>query len=661
MVLKIMLTPSRLNAILVESIIIIITVFIAFLFINNFREKNHTIPEEVIIKITIPLSFGLIIPNFLIRFLFELFGVFTSFVMFGMLHLFLLLTVHLNIFQKDSFKKKYDETGAIYSKYVKDFNLIKWIGLAFGLFVQVIRSVENIIAKKLIIKEMEQTYAFSLIVLFFSYLIVISINTMISEKKRLPPNIVKISSTLSFFFSFTVWGLLITVYGLITKKVPFSIHGHIFLILFYFVIFILIGKIFSNREQQRIEQELLVKYEKKMESSKKIKNSNLEVILSVQDLVTYFFTEEGIVRAVEGVSFNIYKEETLGLVGETGCGKSVTALSILQLIQSPGKIISGKVIFMGEDLLQKSEEEIRDFRGNQITMMFQDPLNSINPVLKVGEQISEVFFLHKEDELIHLKKKNEEELKVKSKQLAEINYKLKQQENSDNEDLFHKKEELLEQIRIYRKKSSIYAIAKSKGIELLKNVGIPDPEKVYDRYPHELSGGMRQRIMIAMGLACSPKLLLADEPTTALDVTIQAQILNLLVELKKQYHTSILFITHDLGIISQICDRVAVMYSGNIVEYGSVRTIFTHPKHPYTQGLIKAIPKVGEKKEKLAMIPGMVPNLVYPPSGCRFHPRCKHCFDPCDKIIPKQFEVEPNHYVSCHLYDPQYNKQEVIE
>ena len=196
---------------------------------------------------------------------------------------------------------------------------------------------------------------------------------------------------------------------------------------------------------------------------------------------------------------------------------------------------------------------------------------------------------------------------------------------------------------------------------MLKDLNIPSPENILDRYPHELSGGMRQRVMIAMGLACSPKLLLADEPTTALDVTIQAQILDLIVGLKKKYHTSILFITHDMGVIAQICDRVAIMYSGFIVEYGDVRTIFTNPKHPYTQGLIQAIPKVGAKKKKLAMIPGIVPNLVYPPSGCRFHPRCKQRFEPCDKIVPQQNEVKPKTFVSCHLYDPKYTKQEAKE
>ena len=334
-----------------------------------------------------------------------------------------------------------------------------------------------------------------------------------------------------------------------------------------------------------------------------------QVILDVQNLITYFYTEEGVVRAVEGVSFKIYKGETLGLVGETGCGKSVTALSILRLVRPPGKIESGKVYFEGEDLHQKSMEEFLKYRGNRITMIFQDPLNSLNPVYKIGDQIAEVYRLHMQKELL---------------------------------------------IEAVKANTSIYDIARKWSRKILKDLNIPTPRVIFDRYPHELSGGMRQRVQIAMGLACGPRLLIADEPTTALDVTIQNQILQLMKDLKKKYNTSILFITHDLGIISKMCDRVAVMYSGFIVEYGDINKLFRTPYHPYTRGLIASVPIVGKKRELLDVIPGMVPNLIYPPSGCRFHPRCQYCFEPCDSKIPKSIEVEPDYFVACHLFDPEY-------
>lgn len=335
-----------------------------------------------------------------------------------------------------------------------------------------------------------------------------------------------------------------------------------------------------------------------------------EAILNVQNLTTYFYTEEGIVKAVEGVSFKVYKGEVLGLVGETGSGKSVTALSILRLVRPPGRIELGKVIFRDEDLLQKSEAEILKYRGKDITMIFQDPLNSLNPVFKIGSQISEVFLLHMENEL------------------------------------------LLEAIKYSDK--NIYSIAREWSEKLLRDLNIPFPEVVFDRYPHELSGGMRQRVQIAMALACSPKLLIADEPTTALDVTIQNQILKLMKDLRKKFDTSILFITHDLGIISKISDRVAVMYSGFIVEYGRIKKLFTTPYHPYTKGLISSVPVVGKKRRRLEIISGMVPNPIYPPSGCRFHPRCQYCFEPCNSKVPKSIEVEPTYFVACHLYDPEY-------
>lgn len=394
-----------------------------------------------------------------------------------------------------------------------------------------------------------------------------------------------------------------------------DIRVHLIIDIFIFLIFFTVSlKVKFNPEE----------FKKKMSKDQKIvpiiavpkiqerEIEGKKVILDVEDLTTYFYTEEGVVRAVEGVSFKIYKGETLGLVGETGCGKSVTALSILQVVRPPGKIESGKVIFEGEDLLQKSQKEILSYRGNKITMIFQDPLNSLNPVFKVGKQISEVYLQHMEDELLI------ETLKHSGK--------------------------------------SIYSIAREFSEQLLRELNIPSPERVYNLYPHELSGGMRQRIQVAMALACSPKLLIADEPTTALDVTIQNQILNLMKNLRERYNTSILFITHDLGIISKMCDRVAVMYSGFIVEYGDIYRVFEKPSHPYTKGLLGSIPVIGKKKEDLEVIPGLVPNLIYPPSGCRFHPRCPYRFEPCSSIVPRSIEVENNYFVACHLYDPEFNK-----
>ncbi|MFX1479393.1 MAG: ABC transporter ATP-binding protein [Promethearchaeota archaeon] len=385
----------------------------------------------------------------------------------------------------------------------------------------------------------------------------------------------------------------------------------------YIISFIaLLKRKFAPEASERIMKEIQLASE--LEKPKQISYGDEEkaLVMDIKDLTTYFYTEEGVVRAVEGISFKIYKGEILGLVGETGCGKSVTALSLLKLIRHPGKIEKGEVDFGGFNLLEKSETEILPYRGKDITMIFQDPLNSLNPVFKVGNQISEVFLLHKRKELL-------------------VN-------------------------ALKSKERSIYSIAREWSEQLLKDLNIPAPELVFDRYPHELSGGMRQRIQIAMALVCRPKLLIADEPTTALDVTVQNQILKLMKELKEKYDTSILFITHDLGIISKMCDRVAVMYSGHVIEYGKITTLFTKPFHPYTRGLISSVPVVGKKRKRLEIIPGMVPNLIYPPSGCRFHPRCEYCFEPCSSIVPKPIEVESNYFVSCHLYDPEYNVQKEV-
>jgi peptide/nickel transport system ATP-binding protein len=383
----------------------------------------------------------------------------------------------------------------------------------------------------------------------------------------------------------------------------------------------------------------------------------LKVLLKVENLKTYFYVEEGVVKAVDGVSFDIYDDEVLGLVGETGCGKSVTALSIIQLVRAPGKIIDGTIRFQGVNLLDLSKEEMREMRGNAITMIFQDPLNSLNPVMSAGRQISEVFFLHQKEELQSILDNRliERDRLIQEQKDLENELKEKQENNAfSNEE----RKNLTKRINELKKKTAhkpnIKSIAFEKSAQVVKEVGIADAEGILKRYPHELSGGMRQRVMIAMALSCNPHLLIADEPTTALDVTIQAQILDLMKVLKEKFRTSILMITHDLGIIADICDRVAVMYSGNIVEYANVDDLFKKPRHPYTKGLIGAIPSLEKKNQKLQTIRGMVPNLIYPPSGCRFHPRCDERLEVCEKVKPRFLEIGDKYYIACHLYDPEY-------
>lgn len=320
-----------------------------------------------------------------------------------------------------------------------------------------------------------------------------------------------------------------------------------------------------------------------------------ETLLAVEDLKTYFYTEAGVVKAVDGVSFTLKKGETLGVVGESGSGKSITAMSILQLIASPpGRIVGGKIIFNGENLLDKSPEEIRKIRGNEIAMIFQDPMTSLNPVLTIGEQLIEVIILHQK-----LDKKS----------------------------------------------------AAKKAVEMLSLVGIPEAEKRLKAYPHQFSGGMRQRAMIAMALSCNPKLLIADEPTTALDVTIQAQILKLMNDLKERFHTSIMMITHDLGVVAEICDDVVVMYAGRPVEYADVNTLFESPLHPYTWGLLASLPRIDDReKKRLEPIEGLPPDLVNMPPGCPFAPRCKKAMEICRVQRPEYREIKKGHLVACHLY-----------
>ncbi len=324
---------------------------------------------------------------------------------------------------------------------------------------------------------------------------------------------------------------------------------------------------------------------------------NDQTVLEIKDLKTYFFTYEGVAKAVDGVTYRLTKGEPLGVVGESGCGKSVTALSILRLIPvPPGKVVGGEILFKGKNLLDLPEDEMRKIRGNRISMIFQEPMTSLNPVFTVGNQIQETFKLHQG---------------LSNKQSLE------------------------------------------KTIEMLKFVNIPTPERCVQRYPHELSGGMRQRVMIAMALACRPEILIADEPTTALDVTIQAQILDLMTKLKEELGMAIILITHNLGVIAEMVARVLVMYAGKIVEEARTKTLFENPQHPYTMGLLKSIPRLGDKfrigKIRLTEISGVVPSLYDLPPGCKFSTRCPSVMDLCREREPGLKEIGEGHYCSCWL------------
>lgn len=321
---------------------------------------------------------------------------------------------------------------------------------------------------------------------------------------------------------------------------------------------------------------------------------NVETLLDVKNLKTYFYTENGVVPSVDGISFSVRKGETVGIVGESGCGKSVTSLSILNLIRSPGKIVEGEIIFNGEDLRSYSKSQLQKIRGNKISMIFQEPLTSLNPVFMIGSQIAESIELHQ---------------------------KLTKGE------------------------------AKKKAIAMLEEVGIPNPSKLYYSFPHMLSGGMRQRVMIAMALSCNPELLIADEPTTALDVTIQAQILKIMKELSIKFNTSIMLITHDLGVIAETADKVIVMYAGNIVEQNNVFDIFKEPKHPYTKGLLNSTPKIHQEKDSLESIAGNVPSPFDMPTGCKYHPRCPVAFEKCRDQQPPLFTFEDGSEVRCWLHE----------
>jgi len=319
-----------------------------------------------------------------------------------------------------------------------------------------------------------------------------------------------------------------------------------------------------------------------------------KLLLAVKDLKTYFFTEDGIVKAVDGADFEVYQGETLGIVGESACGKSVTAFSIMRLLDYPGKTVGGEVIFKGENLLKKTEDGMRRIRGKEIAMIFQEPMTALNPVLTVGFQISEALMTH---------------------------FKISKEE------------------------------AVKKSVELLKKVGIPIPEQRVNEYPHQLSGGMRQRAMIAMAMSCDPSLLIADEPTTALDVTIQAQILDLMRSLLQEFNGSLIMITHDLGVIAEIADRIAVMYAGKVVEYANKKTIFHSPLHPYTFGLLTSIPRLDLEIKRLDVIPGIVPNPLHFPPGCKFNPRCRFATNKCREEEPPLTKVEEGHLVRCWNVD----------
>lgn len=320
-------------------------------------------------------------------------------------------------------------------------------------------------------------------------------------------------------------------------------------------------------------------------------------LLEVKGLRTSFYTRDGIVRAVDGIDFHVDRGEIMGLVGESGCGKSVTSLSIMGLVARPGRVEAGEILFDGKDLLKLKPDQVRRLRGDQLSMIFQQPQSSLNPVWDVGRQIAEVLEIHR---------------------------------------------------------SMKHGPARRRALELLKMVGIPDPERRLSAFAHEMSGGMAQRVMIAMALACEPVLLIADEPTTALDVTIQAQILDLMRNLRDETGTAIVLITHDLGVVAEMCDRVAVMYAGEIVEQTDVTTLFQRPLHPYTKGLIGSIPVVGTVTDELAVIPGNVPNLIDLPVGCRFAPRCltrlTENVEPALEFHPDLRAIEPGHHVRCWLY-----------
>lgn len=383
-------------------------------------------------------------------------------------------------------------------------------------------------------------------------------------------------------------------------------------------------------------------------------------LLNVENLKTNFYTYEGVVKALDGINFKIEEGDTLGLVGETGCGKSVTSLSIMRLIFPPGKIESGKILFnLREDskshyidLLKQSEQWMQRVRGNEISMIFQEPSSALNPVYTIGEQVAESFLLHQTNQLYQeaLNRINGELTEKRvfplRRILLGVERKMCKLALKKPESALLKFFSRLPLLNIHRYR--IKKIAIERSVALLRMMGVPNPEGVVYRYPHELSGGMQQRVVIAMALACHPKLLIADEPTSNLDVTIQAQILDLIRDLKKTIKASVLFISHDLGVVAEMCKWVAVMYAGCICELASVKELFENPLHPYSRALLKSIPRPGVRT--LESIEGNVPNLVNPPSGCRFHPRCPFSREKCVNVKPELEKVDKDHFVACYFY-----------
>jgi len=432
----------------------------------------------------------------------------------------------------------------------------------------------------------------------------------------------------------------------------------------------------------------------------------VEKLIETNQLYTDFNTFEGVVKALNGVSVIVNKGETYGLVGESGCGKSVTVRSMMRIVQSPGKITDGKImLFFNEenrgqaiDIVGRSEAYMQSIRGNDISMIFQEASSSLNPVFTIGYQVGESFRFHRMEQMLReteeeLKKDLEEgkgvtfwtNFKLKmfgreravldryEKKVLEIDNQLYALEDSENPSEISKRENLKSQrerisrkdllvqfvkrvpfLRRYQKRLDL--TVRKHVVDLLKQLGVPNPQNTVDRHPHELSGGMQQRIVIAIALACHPTLLIADEPTSNLDVTIQAQILDLIKKLKETKISSVLFITHDLGVVAEVCDRVTVMYAGDTCETAMVKEIFKKPLHPYSVGLLASVPKV-EQEGALKTIPGTVPNLVHPPMGCRFHPRCPKAMDICVKEKPTTIEYEKDHYVACHLYTSEGQKK----
>jgi len=416
-------------------------------------------------------------------------------------------------------------------------------------------------------------------------------------------------------------------------------------------------------------------------------------LVETENLSTNFYTFEGVVRALNNVALVVDQGETYGIVGESGCGKSVTVRSMMRIVQAPGRIDGGRIMMFlnaedrekGIEILSRSEAYMASIRGKDVSMIFQEPGAALNPVLSIGEQIGESYQFHRMTEMLGetiaalegksgpwkafarsllrrelaIHRRNSDRIQTIDNELYKLESSTDAASTARKRALNHERDKPVGESRLVgfvrrlpflrRYRRALDRTIGAHVIELLRELGIPNPENVARRYPHELSGGMQQRIVIAIALACHPTLLIADEPTSNLDVTIQAQIVDLIRELKKTSISSVVFITHDLGLVAEICDRVTVMYAGDVAETATVKELFRHPLHPYTQGLLDAVPKEIQEGE-LTIIPGAVPNLIRPPSGCRFHPRCKARMDICDKVKPATLEIEPGHTVACHLY-----------